>query len=196
VPPSARVLCSRAAPLCSKHKRRRPGSFDWRRTPGPSVLSACGRRYGQALYACPARRCPVRRGGVVGGLPGPSYRLYNCRRCAVQVRICRRCDHGNVYCAAECARVCRRESLRRAGARYQRTRRGAGHHAVRQRRYRAREHKVTHHGSPRHTGRCSVSEHAISAVESIGGHGPERRCDFCGARLPAWTRMRLWAWSG
>jgi hypothetical protein len=190
------VLRSRAAPLCSRQKRRRPGSFDWRRTPGPSVLSALFRRIGQALYACPARRCPVLRGGGVGGLAEPSYRLYNCRRCALQVRICRRCDHGNVYCAGECAQVCRRESLRRAAARYQRTRRGAAHHAARQRRYRARDEKVTHHGSPRHTGRCSVSEHAIPAVESIGGHGRERRCDFCAAALPQWTRMRLWFWSG
>ncbi len=47
-----------------------------------------------------------------------SYRLYSCRRCAQQMRICRRCDRGNQYCAAECARIRRGESLRRAGARY------------------------------------------------------------------------------
>lgn len=58
----------------------------------------------------------------MGPLEEPTYRLYNCRRCAVQVRICRHCDHGNIYCAGECSRICRRESLRRAGARYQRTR--------------------------------------------------------------------------
>jgi hypothetical protein len=26
-----------------------------------------------------------------------SYRLYNCGRCAQQVRICRDCDRGNQY---------------------------------------------------------------------------------------------------
>ena len=48
-----------------------------------------------------------------------SYRLYSCGRCAQQVRICRGCDRGNQYCAGECARIRRRESLRRAGERYQ-----------------------------------------------------------------------------
>jgi late competence protein required for DNA uptake (superfamily II DNA/RNA helicase) len=42
----------------------------------------------------------------------PAYRLYNCERCGVQVRICQRCDHGNVYCAGECAGIRRRESLK------------------------------------------------------------------------------------
>jgi phosphatidylserine/phosphatidylglycerophosphate/cardiolipin synthase-like enzyme len=45
-----------------------------------------------------------------------SYRLYSCRRCAQQVRICRYCDRGNQYSAAECARLRRRESVLRAGA--------------------------------------------------------------------------------
>ncbi len=57
-------------------------------------------------------------GRALGSLGEPSYRLYNCARCAAQVRLCRRCDHGNVYCAGECARISRRESVRRAGARY------------------------------------------------------------------------------
>jgi predicted nucleic acid-binding Zn ribbon protein len=55
----------------------------------------------------------------LGVLREPTYRLYNCQRCGVQVRICRRCDHGNIYCAQECSRIRRRECLRRAGARYQ-----------------------------------------------------------------------------
>jgi hypothetical protein len=33
----------------------------------------------------------------LGLLPEPTYRLYNCRRCAVQVRICAQCDRGNIY---------------------------------------------------------------------------------------------------
>jgi len=35
-----------------------------------------------------------------------------------------RCDHGNIYCAGECSLIRRRESLRRAQARYQHSRRG------------------------------------------------------------------------
>ena len=60
-----------------------------------------------------------------------SYRLYSCRRCAQQVRVCRHCDRGNHYCAGECARVRRRESVRRAGVRYQLSYRGACCHAHR-----------------------------------------------------------------
>jgi hypothetical protein len=30
-----------------------------------------------------------------------SYRLYSCRGCSVSVRICGRCDHGNIFCAGE-----------------------------------------------------------------------------------------------
>jgi hypothetical protein len=77
-----------------------------------------------------------------------TYRLYNCARCAEQVHICRRCDRGNQYCAGECAQIRRRESLQRAGERYQRSYRGAHAHAARQRAWRERQtQEVTHHGS-------------------------------------------------
>lgn len=77
-----------------------------------------------------------------------TYRLYNCARCAQQVHICRECDRGNQYCAGECAQIRRRESLRRAGRRYQGSYRGACAHAARQRAWRERQtQEVTHHGS-------------------------------------------------
>jgi hypothetical protein len=77
-----------------------------------------------------------------------TYRLYNCARCAQQVHICRECDRGNQYCAGECAQIRRRESLRRAGERYQGSYRGAYAHAARQRAWRERQtQEVTHHGS-------------------------------------------------
>jgi hypothetical protein len=77
-----------------------------------------------------------------------SYRLYSCGRCRRQVRICCNCDHGNRYCEGECAAVRRRESLHRAGARYQCSYRGACRHAARQSAWRERRaQKVTHHGS-------------------------------------------------
>jgi hypothetical protein len=77
-----------------------------------------------------------------------TYRLYSCGRCACQVRVCCDCDHGNRYCAGECAAVRRRESLHRAGARYQCSYRGASRHAARQSAWRERRaQKVTHHGS-------------------------------------------------
>jgi hypothetical protein len=78
-----------------------------------------------------------------------SHRLYQCAACGQAVHICRSCDRGNRYCAGSCARLRRIESLRRAAARYQCSRRGATRHAARQGALRARRIKeVTHQGSP------------------------------------------------
>lgn len=103
----------------------------------------------------------------------------------------------------------RRESCRRAGARYQRTRRGARRHAARQRRWRERQlDKVTHQG-------CALSEPVfrmsvtvdVAVIESTDApSAPDRplqtpckseqrrarvpgRCDFCHAPLPLFTRL-------
>jgi hypothetical protein len=63
------------------------------------------------------------------------------------VVICSDCDRGRIYCA-DCAPHARRRSLRQAGRRYQASGRGRTKHAERSRRYRGRQNKVTHHGSP------------------------------------------------
>jgi len=100
------------------------------------------------LYASAARLCPVRRESMEDS--EQTFRLYSCRHCATQVRICRDCDHGNLYCAGECAQICRRESKRRAGERYQLGHAGACKHANRQRALRERQRQsqiVTHQGS-------------------------------------------------
>ena len=76
-----------------------------------------------------------------------SARLFHCARCYCQVILCRACDRGNVYCGKGCAQAARRTSLQQAGARYRHTRRGRLNNAERQRRYRARRQKVTHHRS-------------------------------------------------
>lgn len=75
-----------------------------------------------------------------------TYRLYNCRRCAVQVLICRDCDHGNIYCAGECAQISRLKSSRRAAKCYQLSRNGACNHADRQSVYRKKTAKIVTHG--------------------------------------------------
>jgi hypothetical protein len=141
----------------------------------------------------------------------PAYRLYNCERCQVQVRICERCDHGNVYCAGECASIRRRESVRRAQARYQRSRRGARRHADRQRRWRSRQRQepkiVTHQGSPFTVTQCILAASAVIQNQPADASPDEPdqapkirpqidRCAFCGTTLPAWTRQRPWRWSG
>jgi len=145
--------------------------------------------------------------GVLGLLAEPAtYRLYHCRRCGMQVCICAQCDCGNLYCPGECAALARRESVRRAGARYQRTLRGACRHAARQRRYRERREKVTHHRFSSATVACNVSAPPITASESTDAepeapayrtHRPvQTRCAFCGTVLPAFARLHPWRWSG
>jgi len=140
-----------------------------------------------------------------------AYRLYNCERCGIQVRICQRCDHGNVYCAGECAGIRRRESLKRAQRRYQRSRRGAWRHAARQRRWRERQrqkrYKVTHHGSPVAVTQCIVAISPVMRSQPADAtpcepaprpksRPPHDTCAFCGAALPEWSRQRPWRWSG
>ena len=53
-----------------------------------------------------------------------SNRLFLCRRCGELVHICSSCDRGNVFCSQECATARRRDSIREAAKRYQRTQRG------------------------------------------------------------------------
>jgi hypothetical protein len=162
------------------------------------------------MPACPsAVQCLGRE--PLGSMREPAYRLYNCARCQLQVRICQRCDHGNVYCAGECANIRRRESLLRAQARYQRSRQGARRHAERQRRWRARQREtstiVTHQGSPSTATQCIVPVSPVMLSQSADASPNEScpvrkvsppldRCAFCGAVLPAWTRQRPWRWSG
>jgi hypothetical protein len=137
-----------------------------------------------------------------------TYRLYNCGRCAQQVRICRDCDQGNRYCAGECAGLRRRESLLRAARRYQRSYRGACAHATRQRALRERQaQEVTHHGSiptavsvtvaNNSTQTTTRGTHAqIASLESqphsAAGHAHRTAvssCSFCGRTLPAFARL-------
>jgi hypothetical protein len=141
-----------------------------------------------------------------------SYRLYSCRGCGVSVSICGRCDRGNIYCVGECSAVSRRASNRRAGARYQRTRRGARRHAARQQTWRERQiDKVTHQGCAPAGPVFTMSIAVISTVIELNDaasapdmsltaplkaeHRHQRvagRCDFCHAPLPLFTRLRTW----
>jgi hypothetical protein len=73
-------------------------------------------------------------------------RLFLCGRCRQQVRICRRCDRGQVYCGRDCALVERRSRQREARRRYQTSEHGRRIHANRSRKYRARDRRVTDQG--------------------------------------------------
>ncbi len=121
-------------------------------------------------------------------------RLFLCARCQRQVRICSYCDRGNQYCGRVCAGIARNESLRAAGRRYQQSRHGRFCHAARQRRYRARcrarNNKVTHHGSV-------VAEQRASLVRELHESTMSARrvpsstpvCHFCGRSVSALVRL-------
>jgi hypothetical protein len=123
----------------------------------------------------------------------PSARLFNCARCQCQVMICSQCDRGNIYCGFSCSQSARRDSLRAAGRRYQRSRRGRFRHAERQRRYRSRRHKVTHQGSApavvdavlgAESKDLGVPSHAEAAIGS-----QEPYCHFCRCHCSAFVRL-------
>jgi len=150
-------------------------------------------------YARNRRRCPVLRAGGMGASE-ETYRLYSCRRCAQQVRICRRCDRGQQYCTGECAQIRRRESLRRAARRYQQSYRGACRHAARQRAWRARRaQKVTHQGSlggvsapivvPTATTTEETYADAVDATPLPHRDRTRPRCCFCGRALGHFARL-------
>ena len=152
--------------------------------------------------------CPARCGRRER-VAEPICRVYCCRRCGVVVWVCPDCDHGQVFCAGECSSSSRRESLRRAGARYQKTRRGAHRHAARQRRWRQQKTQhlllaakiVTHHACSTSTTQCTVSA-ALQTEKQVNGNAHENahndgvgssnsgptgvaltgRCDFCRVR--------------
>jgi hypothetical protein len=128
-----------------------------------------------------------------------AVREFDCRRCGKRVCVCRRCDRGQVYCAADCASQSRRACLRAARERYQKSRRGAHLHADRQRRYRARRALRRRTIGKMVTDQGSVAARVMGTVVCSGiAANPERtddpacappgtvsrRCDFCGATVP------------
>jgi hypothetical protein len=111
-------------------------------------------------------------------------RRYLCAGCRTAVVICSHCDRGNRYCTKRCAQHARRSAMRAAGRRYQRSRRGAHAQAERQRRYRARQQKVTHQGSPPATPPDQLPSEPLSPTTLLPGH-----CCRCQRALSAWVRQ-------
>ena len=123
-----------------------------------------------------------------------SARLFNCARCRAQVVICSHCDRGNLYCGKWCSQSARRESVRAAGKRFQRSRRGCFAHAERQRRYRQRRRqKVTHQGSPAGLPNETLAAESRTSPERIevpaAVDGEDIRCQLCGRPCSAFVRQ-------
>ena len=119
-------------------------------------------------------------------------RFFCCARCRGQAFICSRCDRGQIYCTRGCAGAARRAKQREAARRYQRTLYGRRNHAARMARYRARQNKVTHHGSPVTAPDAVVSSDSATAedeepspAEAVAGERPAvTRCHWCACRCP------------
>jgi hypothetical protein len=110
-------------------------------------------------------------------------RFFLCSRCRAQVVVCRRCDHGQIYCGRTCAAQARRTSLAAAARRFQASRRGRFAHAARARRYRARAKIVTHQGSVAGPSAALLPDvTTASPAESVPQTVAEPRCCRCGAR--------------
>jgi hypothetical protein len=139
--------------------------------------------------------CGVRPDLASDGTCGGTARFFLCARCQAQVLICSACDRGQIYCAASCAGLARRERQRAAGQRYQTSHRGRVAHAMRARRHRARQKIVTHQGSPpAQPYDLLLASSAVTAGESpspspkvftspSAGH-----CHWCGRRCSPFVR--------
>ncbi len=192
---------------CQTPKKRRPGQHFF----GEKSRAFGGRAWERVrAVVMPALHGVVQFLCAFGMATGePTYRLYSCACCGVQVQICLACDRGHIYCAGPCAQERRRESLRRASRRYQRSRRGALRHAARQSTWRRRRaEKVTHHASGEGIGLVTVigtsmdavvtdappadaalPSRAASPVSLLVWRPTRPRCAFCRQPLPRLVRL-------
>ena len=124
-----------------------------------------------------------------------SLRQFNCARCHQYCEIGGCCDRGNIYCGMLCSMAARAASLLAAGARYQRSFKGAIKNAARQAKWRAKErlkkeHElkiVTHQGSPSMDG-CGVLQAPVErAFKAMHGY-----CHFCGRYVGVWLRRSFY----
>jgi hypothetical protein len=116
----------------------------------------------------------------------PPGRHYLCARCRTAVLICSRCDRGQRYCAGGCAKLARTACVKAAGQRYQTSFRGRLTHAARQCRYRARQIKVTHQGSP-----PQAPDDLLPAIPTLYVRITSPlpwHCHFCGQLLAQFVR--------
>ena len=135
-----------------------------------------------------------------------SARLFLCACCRTQVLVCRQCDRGQRYCADGCAATTRQALQRDSALRYQRGRAGRFKHALRTRRWRARQVAlakiVTHQGShdpPSDDVLPATQTSALAATQpctttmSIAATAADRphawRCHWCCAPCAALVRQ-------
>lgn len=151
---------------------------------------------GHSLISGDMRPRPAALGAGTTAVPP---RFFCCARCRGHAFVCSRCDRGQIYCARGCAGEARRVKQREAGRRYQQTFRGRLQHAERMARYRTRQKKVTHQGSPRAPSGDVLSSDLATAKDAeaspsglVGGDRPAtRRCHWCACHCPDRVRREF-----
>jgi hypothetical protein len=118
-----------------------------------------------------------------------SCRMFLCDRCRCQVLVCRRCDRGQIYCAGTCAQQVRRHQQREARRRYQASPRGRAMHADRNRRYRARQRRVTDQGFLKKSEAGVLPGVEVPRVVNERSGPGNWRCHFCGQLASAFVRL-------
>lgn len=112
-----------------------------------------------------------------------------CAACGAVVIYCKDCDKRQRYCSRDCAKLGRQRSVRAAGRRYQRSRKGSQKHAARQEAYTKRcKQKLTHQlFSP-----GSSSEIVEPAEQKrIEPSTAAMHCNCCGRRCAFVVRSHL-----
>jgi hypothetical protein len=137
-----------------------------------------------------------RQFGEAGDAEPPSGRLFLCAGCRRQVIVCSCCDRGQVYCTGGCAKAARQRTVQRAGRRYQASHRGRRMHAARMSRWRARQQKVTHHGSPAPPAGDLLAPAAMTATRAAVAPAEQARlpgphCHWCGRTCLPLLRQRF-----
>ena len=155
----------------------------------------------RACSAKPTGRSAARRLAIASGVRKCYGRdIFACRLASVRSSSLRAAtghpavaDRPSVVSRYSSQRA-RRRSLRCAGQRYQNSPSGRRRHAARQRRYRGRDKKVTHHGSPPPRGDdLLASGSPVSASDAAALEDRPRRtithCHWCGRRCPQLIRQ-------
>ncbi len=124
-----------------------------------------------------------------------SARLFNCLGCHRQVKVCQSCDHGQRYCGKVCRLAARKNALKRANQKYQKSRLGRFNNAKRQHQFRQRQKankkKVTDQSSPTKPvcdlliGRDYTIKKSMETAKKVDG----MMCHFCGQPCGPFFRL-------
>ncbi len=119
----------------------------------------------------------------------PFLRYYTCFGCRKLAFICRKCDHGNIYCGSTCSDQARQDSSRRSSAKHRKTPAGQANHRRHMRDYRKRQQLFTRVCKKRPF-ENTKSDHASHQPQEVA-NSTQTRVLPIGKNLPKETRAHL-----